>query len=112
MSNLLNLPIECIKEIFKFNSTKDICALIKVNNSIQNILKDTDLILDFSNITLFKYDSLRYFKNIISINLSKTNITDEGLRILTDVCQGVHNIDLRYTDITDEGLKSLEGLVR
>ena len=121
------LPIDCIKEIFKIVNTKDICNLISVCKDFKNIIKETELVLDFKNIPFIDI-FLRFFKNIYSINLSDTNITDKGLEYLKGVhiidlsgCQmitdkgleylkGVHTINLESTKITDKGLQYLKGV--
>ena len=84
------LPIDCIKEIFKIVNTEDIYNLISVCKDFKNIIKETELVLDFKNIPFIDI-FLRFFRNIYSINLRHTNITDKGLQYL----KGVHIIDLR-----------------
>ena len=58
------LPIDCIKEIFKIINTKDICNLIFVCKDFKNIIKETELILNFKNIP-FKDIFFKIFQKYI-----------------------------------------------
>ena len=79
------LPIDCIREIFKIINTIDICNLIFVCKDFQNIIKETNLILNFTNIP-FRDNFLNFFENKYIFILNNTKITDKGLEYL----KGVH----------------------
>ena len=90
------LPIDCIKEILKIVNTEDICNLINVCKKFKNVIKETKLILNFTNI-LLSDNLLNFFANTCIFNLKRKNIIDKELKYL----KGVHNINLSLTNITD-----------
>lgn len=51
MYGLLDLSIDCIKEIFGYyTNVKNICKLLIVNKKVHNIIKETEFCLNFGNI--------------------------------------------------------------
>lgn len=110
MNGILCLPYDCIKTIFGFVESRDAYVLTLTSKIIQDILKETNLSLNYSKINM-SYEFFKYFANMRTIEINDTKITDEGLKYLKGNNNSLKKISLENCQyITDNGLKYLRDI--
>ena len=82
--------------------------IIYSQNSTHKIVIGVDLELS-SKVSDSNFKGLIGLKNLQSLNLSYTNMTDEGISNLVEFPL-LQSLDFNYTNISDKGLKVLENL--
>ena len=104
----MRLSVDVLSEVCSYLSIQD-CLLRFVlvsktwERSFKKSLWKRSINLSFTEVT---DEGLKWLQGVHTINLNHTKVTDEGLKWF----QGVHTIDLGYTQVTDEGLKWLQGV--
>ena len=102
------LGVDVLSEIFSYLSIRDCLRFVLVSKTWERSFKKglwkRSINLSFTEVT---DEGLKWLQGVHTIDLRWIKVTDEGLKWL----QGVHTIDLRYnTKVTDEGMKWLQGV--